>query len=124
AEFRVRRAVSVYHKELGDKLDRPEMKTRRQQIQSNAGARFWTDVEQAVPHLLEIAEKPEKLGPPPEWHRTDWGKAGSSAMRAAIEHACPHETPRQIRAYALGLKTLFTAPTEHSETETDREAGA
>ena len=118
------RAVAVYHKELGDKLDRPEMKTRRQQIQSNAGARFWTEVEQALPHLLGVAEKPEKLGQPPEWHKTDWGKAVSSAMRAAVERACPHETPRQIRAYALGLKTLFTAPAELTEIEGGKEAEA
>ena len=118
------RAVAVYHKELGDKLDRPEMKTRRQQIQSNAAARFWTDVEQALPNLLEIAEKPERLGLPPEWRKTDWGNAVSSAIRAAFEHACPHETPRQIRAYALGLKTLFVLPADHTEIEADKETEA
>ena len=35
-EFRLKRAVSVYHKELGDNLHRPELKDRRRQIQSNA----------------------------------------------------------------------------------------
>ena len=56
--FRVMRAVSVYHRELGDNLDRPEMKNRRQQIQNHAAAQFWTDVESAVPRLLERGREP------------------------------------------------------------------
>ena len=103
-EFRVRRAVSVYHKELGDNLDRPEMKNRRQQVQSNAAAHFWTDIEHAVPRLLEVAEI---LGLKSEWHKTDWGQCVWRAARAAYERACPHDTPRQMRAYAFGLQALF-----------------
>ena len=124
SEFRMRRAASVYHNELGDHLDRPEMRNRRQQIQSKAAARFWTAVDLAVPRLLEIAGNPEKLGLPPEWHRTGWGKAVSSAMHAAFEAACPHETPRQMRAYALGLKALFTEPAAKDVAETEEEAEA
>jgi CRISPR system Cascade subunit CasA len=120
--FRVMRAVSVYHKKLGDNLDRPEMKNRRRQIQLNAATQFWTDVEQALPGLLEIAENPGKLGLRGEWHKTGWGKAVFSAVRAAFERACPHETPRQIRAYALGLKTLFSAPAEGAEVGGEKEA--
>jgi CRISPR system Cascade subunit CasA len=123
-EFRVRRAVSVYHKVLGDNLDRPEMRNRRQQIQSNAAAQFWTDIEHAVPRLLDVAAAPESLGLKSEWHKTAWGQSVRRAARAAYERACPHETPRQIRAYALGLKTLFTAPTGQAEVETEKEAEA
>jgi hypothetical protein len=120
----MRRAVSVYHNELGDRPDRPEMRNRRQQIQSKAAARFWTAMEFAVPRLLEAAEHPEKLGLPPEWRRTDWGRAVSSAMRAAFEGACPHETPRQMRAYALGLIALFAEPPHKGVPETEEEAEA
>jgi CRISPR system Cascade subunit CasA len=123
-EFRVRRAVSVYHKELGDNLDRPEMRNRRQQIQSNAAAQFWTDIEHAVPRLLEVAAAPKSLGLKSEWHKIAWGQSVRRAARAAYERACPHETPRQIRAYALGLKTLFPAPAEQAEVETEKEAEA
>lgn len=123
-EFRVKRASSVYHKELGDNLDRPEMKNRRQQIQSNAAAQFWTDIESAVPRLLEVAAAPEILGPNREWHKTAWGQSVWRAARAGYERACPRETPRQIRAYALGLKTLFAAPAVRGEVETEKEAGA
>jgi CRISPR system Cascade subunit CasA len=122
--FLVKRAASVYHKELGDNLDRPEMKNRRQQIQSNATAQFWTDIESAVPRLLEVAAAPEILGLNREWRKTAWGQSVWRAARAAYERACPHETPRQIQAYVLGLKTLFAAPAVRGEVETEKEAEA
>jgi CRISPR system Cascade subunit CasA len=116
-ESRLRRAVTVYHKELGDNLDRPEMKNRRKQIQSNAAAQFWTDIEHLVPRLLEVAVAPESLGLKSEWHKTSWGQSVWRIARAAYERACPHETPRQIRAYALGLKIFFPRPTREAEVE-------
>lgn len=123
-EFRLRRAVSVYHKDLGDNLDRVEMKNRRQQIQNAAATQFWTEIDLAVPYLLEVAENPEKLGLHHNWSQTDWGKAVWATIRAAFERSCPHETPRQIRAYALGLITLFAAPAEHAKGESKKEAEA
>jgi CRISPR system Cascade subunit CasA len=121
-EFRLKRAVSIYHKELGDKLDRPEMKDRREQIQGNAAAQFWTDIERAVPRLLEVAAAPESLGLKADWYKTAWGQSVWRAARVAFERACPHETPRQIRAYALGMNTLFAAPVKQAEVETEKEA--
>jgi CRISPR system Cascade subunit CasA len=116
AAFRLSRAACTYHRELGDKLDRAELRDRRQQIQNKATAQFWTDIEQAVPQLLDVAANPEQLGVKNEWHKTGWGKAVWAAIRAAYEHACPHSTPRQMRAYALGLNTLHFTPTESSNT--------
>jgi hypothetical protein len=121
-EFRVRRAVSTYHKKLGDNLDRPEMKNRRRQVQSNAASQFWTDIEQAVPRLMEVAAAPESLGLKSEWRKTAWGQSVWRAARTAYERACPHETPRQIQAYALGLNTLFAATVKLAEVETEKEA--
>jgi CRISPR system Cascade subunit CasA len=124
AAWRLERAVTKYHIELGDNLDPPQMKSRRQQIQGNASASFWTDIENAVPRLLEVAAAPENLGLKAEWHKTVWGQSVWRGARAAYEHACPHETPRQIRAYALGLRTLLPAPAEHGEADTPKEAEA
>jgi CRISPR system Cascade subunit CasA len=121
-EFRVMRAVTVYHRELGDKLDRPETKIRRQQIQSSAAARFWTDIESAVPYLLEIATTPRDLGLKSEWHKTAWGQSVWGAAVKAYEHACQHDTARQIRAYALGLKTLFSTLDRQADDEIEKEA--
>jgi CRISPR system Cascade subunit CasA len=118
-ESRLTRAVRVYHKKLGDNLDRPEMRNRRLQIRRNAVAQFWTDIEQAVPQLLRIATEPESLGLKGEWHQTDWGRTVRGAVREAFERACPHQTPRQICAYAFGLQKLFAAPTEPARTESE-----
>ncbi len=123
-EFRVMRAVSVYHRELGDNLDRPEMKNRRQQIRHHAAAQFWTDVESAVPRLLDVAANPGSLGLNAEWHKTAWGRSVWRAALTAYERACPHETPRQIRAYALGLKALAAAPGEQPAVESEKEDDA
>ncbi|NUN03353.1 MAG: type I-E CRISPR-associated protein Cse1/CasA [Bryobacteraceae bacterium] len=105
---RLMRAVSIYHQQLGDGLDRSEMKDRRRQILRRAAAQFWTDIEQAATLLLEVAVEPRSLGPRNEWHRTAWGQTVWSSASKAYEYACAHETPRQIRAYALGLRTLHT----------------
>jgi len=123
-EFQVMRAVSVYHRKLGDNLDRPEMKSRRQRIQNHAAAQFWTDVDSAVPRLLEVAANPGSLGLNADWHKTAWGRSVWQAALTAYERACPHETPRQIRAYALGLRALATAPGERPDDETEKEDDA
>jgi len=123
AEARLRRAVSAYHREIGDELDRPGFKQRRNRIQTKATTQFWTDLEQAVSQLLEVAENPGKLGPG-EWRKTDWGQSVAAAMRVAFESACPHETARQIRAYALGLKQLFNTPAEKAPVEGQQEVEA
>lgn len=122
--FRLKKAVSAYHKELGDNLDRPDMKDRRRHIQGNAAAHFWTDIESAVPRLLDLAAAPERLGLKAEWHKTAWGQSIWRAARAAYERACPHQTPRHIRAYALGQKHLFAALAEPSELKPEKEAEA
>lgn len=123
-ETRLRQAVSTYHGELGDELGKPGFKERRAQIQNKVTAQFWTDVEQAVSHLLEVAEHPEKLAPANDWWSTDWGKSVSFAMRAAYERGCPHETSRQMRAYALGLKRLYSAPSGQAPVESETEVEA
>jgi CRISPR system Cascade subunit CasA len=105
----LKRAAGVYHKELGDDLDRGELRERRQGIQDRAATQFWTDIEQEVPHLLEAAVKRESPGPEEGWHATAWGKAVRSAANDAYERACPHETPRQMRAYLRGRERLTCA---------------
>jgi len=106
-EFRLCRAISTYHRELGDNLDRPEMRTRRQQIQQRATFQFWTAIERRVGDLLAVAENPSLLGLDSDWNKTDWGKAVSRASLDAFKSACPHETARQMRAYALGRRAIF-----------------
>lgn len=120
-EFRLRRAVSVYHKELGNNLDRNEMREQRQRVQSKATFQYWTDAERRVSDLLAVVENPAALGLDMAWQKTDWGQAVWGAALAAFERACPHETARQIRAYALGRQALFATPAHR---QTERETGS
>lgn len=121
ASYKVMRGVSVYHKELGDSLDRPEAKNRRRQIQYNAVSRFWTDIEMSVSLLMQVASGDTYPGTDDDWHNTSWGQAVWRAARAAYEHACHRETTRQIRAHALGLNAMFAASAENPQKETEEE---
>ena len=132
-EGRLLKALSAYRvaMETGEKdmdgirrrlgaLKRPE-RERFRQLSAKAQGQFWTEVELAVPRLLEVVGNPEKPGLTGDWHNTGWGKAVWSAMRTAYERACPHETPRQMRAYALGSGTLFSAPIEEDRSAQEDE---
>ena len=80
-------------------------------VKGKAASHYWTSVEQHVPELLNLVENMEDApfseGNSILWGKTDWGMAVYAAAREAYELACPHETPRQVKAYVLGLKTLF-----------------
>jgi len=119
-ELHLRKAISTYHRELGDNLDRAEMRNQRQRVQGKATFQFWTDVERRVSDLLAVAENPTVLGVDKSWHKTDWGRTVWRLTLVAFDRACPRETARQIRAYALGRKALFAAPTQQqAEEETE-----
>ena len=65
---------------------------------------YWTAVEQHVPLLLKLAEESDVSG---DLKQSLWGKAVRTAAEEAFGHACPHQTPRQIEAFALGRGWLF-----------------
>jgi len=116
AGFRLGRAIAVYHRELGDNLDRAESRNRRDALQSKAAFHLWTDAERAVPRLLDVAAHPEQLGPDQAWPATSWGHAINRALRSAYDLACTHDTPRQMQAYVKGMEVLFR-PEPAKETE-------
>src|SRR5207247_4300509 len=102
-EYRLRRAISTYRLAMetseGDldginrriaSLKKPE-KDRMGNLSAKAKAQFWTDIEQAVPQLLEVAIHPEQLGLNNEWHKINWGRTVWRAMRTAYERARPHD---------------------------------
>jgi CRISPR system Cascade subunit CasA len=107
--WRLGAAVVTYFKELGDDIGRPDARKRRQQIQRKAAAQYWTDIEREVGRLLSSVEQLSL-----NWGETGWGLGVRGAARRAIDAACPHETPRQMRAYALALQTLTRPPREDS----------
>lgn len=71
---------------------------------AKAQHRFWHTLDRESPMLLELVRKPspvtysEKGNP--------WGDLVRKTVREAYEATCPRQTPRQIQAFAEGLKKL------------------
>lgn len=97
-------AVKVYAAAL--KVGTPAYNHARQQ--------FWTRVEQHVGTLFDLARNPDLGADLPS---SEWGKAVTDAARAAYEQSCPRQTPRQIEAYALGLRKLTYRPKPNATTK-------
>jgi CRISPR system Cascade subunit CasA len=72
-----------------------------------ARQRYWTGVEQSLSLLFDVARNPDLAA---DVAACDWGKAVEQAAREAYERSCPRQSPRQIQAYALGLRKLSFRP--------------
>lgn len=109
-ETRLRRAVRCYRLALEcpvedkDKVSkifasipRPQ-KIRLGAIVTSLVSAYWTRLEMQVDRLLSASVRQDL---------TDWILAIQQAKRQAYDIACPHGTPRQLKAYSLGLNVLF-----------------
>ncbi len=65
---------------------------------------FWTAIEQHVPMLLMLLDKPEAAG---DLKTSEWGQRVKEAARLSYDFACSRQNPRQIQAYTIGLQQLF-----------------
>jgi CRISPR system Cascade subunit CasA len=96
-------------KKRKDRAD--SMKKLRQQKANAAATRFWTALEQKAESVLlrDVAVSSGKYwsGDGNWLARSPWGKEVFRAAKDAYDFACPHETSRQLRAYAAGLRVLF-----------------
>jgi hypothetical protein len=90
-------AVKAYANSL--KVAAPAYDKARQQ--------FWTRVEQHLSSLFDLARNIDLVADLPN---SAWGKAVQSAVIDAYEHSCSRQTPRQIEAYAYGLRRLNFRP--------------
>ncbi|MBA4147138.1 MAG: type I-E CRISPR-associated protein Cse1/CasA [Verrucomicrobia bacterium] len=90
-------AVKAYASEL--KVASPSYDAARQH--------FWTRIEQNLSALFAIAKQHT---PPDQLPGSDWGRTAQQAARDAYEQVCPRQTPRQIQAFALGLRRLSFTP--------------
>lgn len=68
---------------------------------------YWTRLETHVAGLLDASVRLDLK---------DWNAIVRQSMHTAYELACPHGTPRQLKAYSFGLSALFR-PVETSEEE-------
>ena len=108
---KINRAVSTFHRGLKDELDKAEFRKRGNLVKQKATSHYWTAVEQRVYLLLALVEDSLAASPEPaakvNWAGSPWGKALARAAVGAYDIACPHGTPRQLKAYSLGLAALF-----------------
>jgi CRISPR system Cascade subunit CasA len=76
---------------------------------------FWTRVEQHLSSLFALARKTDLVA---DLHSCAWGKAVQAAAKDAYNQVSPRQTPRQIEAYALGLRRLNFRPKANLTTTT------
>ena len=74
---------------------------------------FWHRLDQQHRELIQLACDPEgRRGLPAigtEGAEDVWTKIVRTAARSAFDAVCPRSTPRQIQAYANGIKPLLRA---------------
>ena len=107
---RLHGAVFAYHLRLADDLSKKQNSKRRGKIMNQAATRFWTALEQLAESLLlnDLAVHSDRYwSNDVNWMaKSPWGREVWKAAHDAYEFACPHATPRQLRAYAAGLARL------------------
>ncbi len=90
-----------------------ELKPQGYPEQALALRRYWTSIEQRLPLLHAYLNAPdgteEAKSALAQWHSTLWKSA-----RDAFTATCANETPRQLRAHALALRSLERHRTEPS----------
>ena len=104
-------AVTAYFEDLGvgefkrneaGKFKRSDPRTRvqRQKVAAKAGLMYWSALDSRYQILIDAAnDRATSLG-------GEWYKILRNAMNQAYEQAFPHQTARQLRAYAAGSKSL------------------
>ena len=100
---RLQDAVYAYHAKLADA-------ERGKKVKNKVAMRYWTALEhRAEPVLLhDVAVRSDRYwSNDAHWMaRSPWGNEVIRAAHDAYNFACPHGTPRQLRAYAAGLAVL------------------
>ncbi len=107
--WKLGRAVSAYHAALGDSLDRPEARDRRENLRAKAAFQFWTQAERSVSDLLATVAAEARPADRPSWARSRWGRVILQAGHEAYSFACPRQTARQMEAYVKGLAHFSVA---------------
>lgn len=99
ASYALGSAAKVYRSSL-------ELKPQGYPEKAFALRHYWTSVEQSLPLLNAYISAPDGSDEGEAARRT-WRSAIWRAARDAYHLACPFGTPRQRRAHALGLRTLY-----------------
>jgi CRISPR system Cascade subunit CasA len=94
AEWTLKNAIQM-HKESYSK----ELKTDGASYVQKATAHYWSTLDSSYQMLVEIASDDDR-------NLDDWRALLRKTMHEAFEQACPHETPRQIKAFVQAKRLL------------------
>lgn len=72
---------------------------------------YWNALEQQHHLLLDIVRQDAPMAEDFGEGKNPWTQAVLQAARAAYIHVCPRQTPRQLQAFAIGLKVLSAKST-------------
>ena len=122
-------AVETYFKNLSDKWvekikKEPDPRKRaalRKQFVAKSTNHYWTAVEKLRLLLMAYVDAIGGDADTVDKSKDTWRSAVHSAARDAYCLACGQETPRQMRAFALGWDRLFV---QHTENEASDEPDA
>lgn len=117
-------AVETYRKESDGgwegrlEMTKPQDRWKlKEKLRAAAVHHYWTAVEKQRLLLMAHVEAIGTTAEAVEQTRDAWHKAMHGAARQAYALACGQETPRQIRAFALGLGKLFAKQQSHDAQE-------
>ena len=117
-------AVETYRKESDGgwegrlEMTKPQDRWKlKEKLRAAAAHYYWTAVEKKRPLLMAHVEAIGTSAEAVEQTRNTWHKTVHGAARQAYSLACGQETPRQIRAFALGLGKLFAKQQSHDAQE-------
>ncbi len=99
-------AVDSYAKTLEAKSSRAKKSAHRKGLINVAKRYFWNALDQQVDTLLEIVRHPEARKEDFGKGYDPWTLTVNCAARMAFKDTCPRRSPRQLKAYAAGLRTL------------------
>lgn len=115
--FSVKQATEEYERGLRGKNSKGPKNGFPAQLE--AKQQFWNALEQQRQALLDLVANPTVLGIKNFGEADDpWSLAVRKAAHAAYDYACPRSTPRQIEAYALGLRRLRPKSTKPNTPKT------
>ncbi|MGH8659130.1 MAG: type I-E CRISPR-associated protein Cse1/CasA [Gammaproteobacteria bacterium] len=97
------------------KMAGPKRNELRGKLHATATRHYWTAVEKLRPLLMKHVEAIGTTSEAVQQTRNEWLKAIHGAAREAYRLACGQDTPRQMRAFALGWSKLFAKPKTESE---------
>ncbi len=111
AERQLKKGVANFFESAGNQMfkknDRGQYAHRdkrsrelRDAIMSVAATIYWNSLDQKSRSLISLAETFETEG------MNEWLNTIRFSMHTAYSQTCPHETPRQIEAYAQGWQIL------------------